>query len=292
MWRTRRACSIMASMNQSSRLSVSSWSLHRALGAPPFWGVADQQPQWTPPVNAVSLLELPARVAAFGINTMEICHFHLPRRDESYLRELRSALEEARVELWSLLIDDGDLTHETDGARDREWIAGWIDVASTLGARNARVIAGKSEPTPENLGRSRAAFQTLCARAKAGQVRVMTENWYGLLSIPEQVLWLLDEMEGDVGLCADFGNWSGPDKYEKLAQILPRADSLHAKCRFADAPASRETMDRDDFTRCLNLVRDADFSGPFTLIYDSPDADEWRALALYLPEVEPYLVTS
>ncbi len=289
MWRTRRAYSIMASMNQSSRLSVSSWSLNRTLGKPPFHGVADAWPQWTPPADAVALLELPARIKAFGINTMEICHFHLPSREAGYLRELRSALKEADVELWSLLIDDGDLTHIENGARDCDWIASWIDVASTLGARNARVIAGKAEPTPENLRRSRDAFRELCARGEAGGVRVMTENWFDLLSAPEHVLWLLDEMEGRIGLCGDFGNWSGADKYEKLAPILPRADSLHVKCSFSAALASRETMNRDDFTRCLDLVREAGFSGPYTLIYDGPDADEWRGLELEREEVEKYL---
>jgi sugar phosphate isomerase/epimerase len=279
----------MESMNTQSRLSVSSWSLHRTLGKPPFWGVADEIPQWTPPAGAVPLLELPARVAEFGIKTMEICHFHMPSRDASYLDELRSALEAAGVELWSLLIDDGDVTNAEHGARDRDWIAGWIDVASTLGARNARVIAGKSEPTPENLKLGRDAFRALCARDEAGNVRVMTENWYSLLSTPEHVLWLLDEMEGRVGLCADFGNWSGPDKYEKLAKILPRADSLHAKCRFSGAPASTETMDREDFTRCLDLVKRADFSGPYTLIYDGEDTNEGNALSMEREEVEKYL---
>ncbi len=263
--------------------------MHRTLGAPPFFGVADELPQWTPPSGALSLLELPARVAAFGIKTMEICHFHLPSRDEAYLRELRSALESAGVELWSVLIDDGDLTHETDGARDCEWTGGWIDVASQLGARNARVIAGKSEPTPDALNRSRDAFKTLCARADDGNVRVLTENWYSLLSTPQNVLWLLNAMEGRVGLCADFGNWSESNKYEMLEIILPRSDSLHAKCRFSDAPIGLETMNRDDFTRCLNLVRESGFSGPFTLIYDGPDSDEWRGLELEREVVESYL---
>jgi sugar phosphate isomerase/epimerase len=71
----------------------------------------------------VSLLELPARLAEFGVHTLEVCHFHLPSRDAQYLAALRGAMEAANVELWSLLIDDGDLSHAENGARDAQHIA-------------------------------------------------------------------------------------------------------------------------------------------------------------------------
>jgi len=65
-------------MQKGARLSVSTWSLHRTLGKPRPYG-----PGGEPGVAAggVPLLELPAQVAAAGIGTMEICHFHLPSRD-------------------------------------------------------------------------------------------------------------------------------------------------------------------------------------------------------------------
>src|SRR3712207_5645598 len=102
------------------RLSVSTWSLHRALGRPSFYGPETGQaiPVETHGRGALSLLELPAHIAAFGIHTLEICHFHLPSRDHTYLSELRSALDDAGVELFSLLVDDGDLTHPEHAQRD------------------------------------------------------------------------------------------------------------------------------------------------------------------------------
>ena len=62
------------------RLSVSTWSLHRQLGKPGFTGPAHdmQIPIETHDKGPISLLELPAHVAEFGIRTLEICHFHLP----------------------------------------------------------------------------------------------------------------------------------------------------------------------------------------------------------------------
>jgi len=113
----------------------------------------------------------------------------------------------------------------------------------------------------------------------------MTENWFSTLSRPEYVLRLLDELEGSVGLCLDFGNWGGPTKYEDLAAIAPRAESCHTKAQFPAAGA----LDQEDYKRCLDITREAGFSGPYTLIYDGPGDDEFEGLRLESAVVEPYL---
>jgi len=199
--------------------------------------------------------------------------------------ELRSALDSAGIELWSLLVDDGDITDAAHAERDTRWIEGWLEVAAALGATNSRVAAGKAAPSSDTLERSRRGLRRLSAYAKAQGVRLITENWLGLLSGPEAVLDILDSLNGEVALCVDFGNWHGPDKYAQLAQIMPRAVSCHAKCHFSapDAP------DREDYVHCLELARAVGFSGPYTLIYDGPGADEWRGLALEKEMVAPYL---
>lgn len=265
------------------RLSTSTWSLHRALGltypdAPgqPNMGAAETYGKGT-----MTLLETPTRVAAAGIHTLEICHFHIPSRDAGYLNELRGELDSAGVELFSLLIDDGDITHPQDGGRDLAWIAGWIDTAGKLGAKRVRVIAGKSQPSDDTLQRSRAGLAHLAECGKDAGLRVMTENWFGLLSRPEYVRRLLEAV--DIGLCADFGNWGGTTKYDDLAAIFPLAESCHAKCSFTP------DANREDYIRCLDLTRAAGFSGPYTLIYDGPSDDEWAGLAVEHEMVLPYL---
>lgn len=269
--------------NHAHRFAVSTWSLHRTLGRPPITG-PDQHTPWHVGPEALSLLALPAKLAAFGINKIEICHFHLPSRDAAYLAQLRTALDDAGVTLWQLLIDGGDLTHPQHAARDQAWIQEWIDVAATLGATRARVSGGKAAPTAQSLATSRAALAQLAAYAAARNVRLMTENWQNLLSTPEAVLTVLAGLD-EVGLLADFGNWSGPNKYTDLAMILPRAESAHAKAHF-DGPGS---MDRADYEQCLALCQQSNFSGPYSLIYDGPDGDEWAGLQLEKTVVGAYL---
>ena len=263
-------------------LSVSTWSLHRALGHT-YQDAPDKSRDDTPIATwgdgSVSLLDVPARVAEMGIHRLEICHFQVPSRERAYLQNLRAALESANVELLTLLVDNGDITHpdEVERARQIEWIGGWIDTAAQLGAKRVRVIAGKADYSPENLEISKAGLRTLAARAEAQGLRLVTENWYPLLDQPESVNALLDGLDGKVGLNGDFGNWDGQRKYDDLAQIFHRAESCHAKCGFT---GPTET-DKEDFGKCVGLARQAGFNGPYTLIYDSALNDnEWEGLVI------------
>lgn len=270
----------------TARLSTSSWSLHRALG-PVYWDKpenTDRSPQTPYGPGNLSLLEVPAKLAEMGIHTMEICHFHLPTLDAAYLDELRAALDEVGVQLFSLLIDDGDITHPEYSFRDIRWVVSWLEIAGQLGAERARVIAGKTTGNGA-LGRSKVGLDQLEGIADANNVRLMTENWFDLLATPADVSEVLDSLDGRVGLCFDFGNWRGPTKYDNLAQIAKYAESCHAKCSF-EAPLK---PDRADYERCLQITKDAGFDGPYTLIYDGPDDDEWAGIVAEMEIVTPYL---
>ena len=272
----------------TTRLSVSTWSLNGTLGRPAIYGpeAGNRVPSDVSSEDALPLLELPTRLRDFGIGTLEICHFHLPSRNRGYISELRDAFKENEIELFSFLVDGGDITHPQNAERDLDWIAGWFEVARELGARCVRVIAGKNKPNKESLQMSRQGLQSLAARASVQHLRLMTENWFDLLSSPQPVLQLLGELEGTVGLCMDFGNWSGATKYEDLAAIAPLAESCHARADFDGS--SEPQLDESDFQRCLNITREVDFSGPYTLIPTGCREDEWEALRVVRDVTLPY----
>ncbi len=271
-----------------SSLSVSTWSLHRTIGDPAFYG-PEAESQWTNTSTIpaqLTLLDLPARLAAFGVHKLEICHFHLPTTNMGYLKELKMALAAAGVELWSVLIDAGDITHPQHSQRDLAWVSRWVAVAGELGATNARVIAGKAPATDESLTLSIVGLKQLVAIAKQSNVRLTTENWFALLEQPSAVLDICDALESHLGLNFDFGNWHGPDKYDRLAQIASRAQSSHAKAHFTAA----YQIDQIDYVRCLDICQQAHFSGVHTLIYDDPNGpDEWLGLQIEKALVEAYL---
>src|SRR5450631_3788397 len=122
--------------------AVSTWSLHRTLGAVHAHGPdgpTAAEASFPYGEGTLSLLEVPAALRAHGFGRAEICHFHLASRDAAYLAKVRAAFAAAGVAIQALLIDAGDVTDPIHGARDEAWISGWIDDAALLGAQNARV---------------------------------------------------------------------------------------------------------------------------------------------------------
>lgn len=202
---------------------------------------------------------------------MQLCHFHLPSRDASYLAELKAALTEAGVSLHALLIDEGDPSDPENGEQDTAWIASWMETGEALGAAHARIIAGKQETSVEGIARSAERFRNLAARSS---LRLETENWFPLLSTPEAVFEFLDRCEGAVGLCADWGNWPRPRKYTDLPRILPRAETCHAKLEFL----TENELDEEDATALIHMTRAAGFSGTYVLVNGGRGGSEWDAL--------------
>ena len=255
-------------MSLHPRLGVSTWSLNKSL------------------TGGTPLLEIPAQIAAHGLSKLEVCHFHFPATDTQYLAKFRAALADFGIEFYTLLIDEGDLTHPDAAAREgaKALMRRWIDIAAECGAKRVRVNAGNATPTPTTLQWSADGLREVCQYAKASGVDVVTENWYALLDRPEDVLWLLETLDGQIGLKLDFGNWPRERKYADLPKIAPLAECTHAKAAFA-APGE---MDKIDFERCLTLCRDAGFAGPHILIFSDP-GDEWASLDQMRDFVRPYL---
>ena len=251
------------------RLALTSWSVHQSLAA-----------------GTLRLLDLPEQLRAAGIGVLEICHFHLPATDANYLAQLRAACAAADVELFSILIDTGDLTHPDPARRaaDTQLIAGWIAVAARLGARAVRVVAG--EGPPDDAAALLYAARGLATLADYGRtcgVRVLTENFRALLSTAANCNQLLDELKGAVGLCADIGNFPAESRVTQFSAVIARAESVHVKATYDPAGA----ILGDDVRRCLAASIAANFSGPYTLVYDRP-GDSWAGIAQLKAVVEPY----
>lgn len=263
------------------RLSTSTWSLHKLLGQawyePGGGGLAAgaQLVNKSAATPTMMLLDVPHEIARHGIRTLEICHFHFPSIDRTYLAELSSAARDAGVELFSLLIDTGDPTAADPAkrARDMELIRAWMDVAAALGASHVRVNAGSTPVSSQMIDRSATNLRELAGHARGLGLRTITENWHATSKEPEALLEILDRCDGAVGLCVDFGNAEGPRKHETIDLLAPRGTSVHAKARrHPDG-----TMDLSELDRCVAPLRAAGFDGPVSLIRDG-SAERWEEL--------------
>lgn len=274
-------------MSIRDRIAVSTWSLHRYLGMSyphdlTTLAVSDGEPTWGEGED--SLLGVPSALRRHGIGMVDICSFHLRSLDPIYLDELKASLAASEVTLQMLQIDDGDITHPQDGQRDLEWNAHWLEIAERLGAKYARVIAGRQPSSPETLGRSAQNLLTLAERSSGSPVRILVENWFDLLDRPEDVHTLFGQLDGRIGLNVDTANWLGEGKYADLAAIFPAAELCYLNPIFAEGE-----LDREDLERVLSIADEAGYQGNFTLIYDADHpSDEWAGLHMEIAALEDH----
>ena len=245
--------------------AISTVTLMNALGKPMYEMDATSGQQTGVPSEpaAIDLLDVPAAAAAHGFHSFDLSVYHLPSIERSYLSDLRCAFEKAKVELFQLLIDTGDVDTTVPDEQDAgiAHIKRWMDIAVELGARGVRYVPGDSEPTPETIRASGEAFRELFDYAVRCGLRPATENYRSFNLKAEHLLAVLDKSERDYGLVADFGNARGPDKHETLAKIMPRATSIHA---WAEVDENGDLIS-EDFRRCLTTARDSGFDGPIML---------------------------
>lgn len=274
-----------------SYLSLTSWSLHRSLGPLRMteWDdvrkihVTNEVPQ----PDRISLVELPVLAKQRGIRALDVCHFHFPSTSPSYLQQLRKSFSDHDVIFHTLLLDYGDISSPDPvrRAEDMRYIESWLDIASTVGARTLRVVAGESDPADaDGLKRSSSAMRHLIDYGKTRNVAVVSENFRALSSNAENCLRLREMCEDRLPFVCDFGNFKSPSKYEELASLLPFAMEVHAKAHYDE----QGMPDVAEYRRCLDVMKTARFDGPITLVYDAP-GDEWEGIARIQSIVEDYL---
>lgn len=247
------------------RAAVSTVTLTKALGSPRYEldaGGTQQIGSMSEPAT-IDLLDVPAAAAARGFHSFDLSVYHLPSIDSGYLAELRSAFAEAKVELFQLLIDTGEVatTDPEERGAGIAHIKRWMEIAVELGARGVRYVPGDSEPSPETIRASGEAFRVLADYAVECGLRPATENYRNFNMKADDLLAVLEQSVREYGLVADFGNARGPDKYETLEKLMPRATSIHAWAEVNDDG----DLISEDFQRCLTMARDSGFDGPIML---------------------------
>ncbi|MBD2844989.1 sugar phosphate isomerase/epimerase [Paenibacillus sp. IB182496] len=260
-------------------VAVNSWSLEKELGALRMmeWSdvVADRVMHEEEQPEAMTLTELCARLGQSGYRGLELTYAQIKDMSDDAMLDLRGAAKVSNVELSSLLLDYGDLSSDDEVRRqaDLKWYKEWIDAASKAGFTRVRVPGGDSAPDDAAaLSRAADGLSELAAYSERYGVLVVTENLGELLSTSANCQQLLEQCKGRVGFTADFGNFR-TDKYKQLAEVLPYAETVHAKAETDSAGA----LDEADFKRCIALCVEAGFSGSYALTYLG-QGDAWERL--------------
>ena len=258
-----------------SRISLAQWSVHRAIERGEL--------------RSVDFLRLARE--EFGIEAVELVNTLLDGGGENALSGLRRQAGEVGVEILLIMVDDeGDLAARDDAER-RDAVrrhTRWIDAAALLGCQAIRVNTGGGaevegnrpleEPAVrETLERVGESCAELCERARAAGLDVLVENHGGLSSNIAAVVELQRQVgHENFGTLPDFGNFApGEDRYRAVAELMPYARAVSAKCYDFDDEGNECTM---DYPRLLDIVQRAGYRGRLGIEYEGDRLDEFEGI--------------
>jgi sugar phosphate isomerase/epimerase len=166
----------------------------------------------------------------------------------------------------------------------------WIDNAATMGAPHIRVFAGAK---PKDLSEEEAVANCLAAYEEcldyAGEKGVFLglENHGGIVAEPDNLVKMVRAAKSPwAGINLDSGNFHTEDPYADLAKIAPYAVNVQLKMEIKRKDAKES--EASDVKRLLQILRDANYQGWFTLEYETKD-DPFINVPRILNELRPLL---
>jgi sugar phosphate isomerase/epimerase len=250
--------------------SIALYSLHRAVAA------------------GLDICQIP-RLAATkaGITMLDPTYPMMPINDPAKRKAFIQAVKDAGCTVRTVMVGkEGDLATADAPARKQavENHRKWFDIAKEFGAIAFRANTGgpSENHTPDDVKRSAESFVQLAAWGKQTGVSVMIENHGGISGDPDAVVQIIKASGNLVRTAPDFGNFKPAIRYEGLAKLMPYAIAVHAKLFEFDA-GGQET--RFDLPRCMQIVKDAKWTGPMSIEFEGPVAepgkvaDEWEGIA-------------
>jgi len=251
--------------NSTLRISLAEWSLHRALQG-----------------KQMTNLDFPQKARSYGIGAVEYVNsfFKDKAQDEAYLSELLSRCDGEGVRSLLIMIDgEGALGAKKTQDRDKavQNHHRWVQAAQFLGCHSIRVNAAGGGEWDEAQKNAADGLRSLCEYADEYGVNVIVENHGGLSS---NGAWLAGVMQmvdhPRVGTLPDFGNFrlgggKEYDRYQGVTELMPFAKAVSAKSHDFDAEGN-ET--RTDYTRMMNIVREAGYTGYVGIEYEGGGLSE------------------
>jgi len=196
-----------------------------------------------------------------------------PPTDEGYLREIKAAADEAGMPFESIAVDKAHIYEPEAQKREinRRFAYLWLDIAEMLGAGSVRIDAGGPEDMPDDVFAVIVeGYNDLIARAADKGMKVLTENHWGPSRIPENVVKLLDGING-LGFLFDTNNWAEGQRDKGWDLCAKRADATHIKTFAFDDSGNEPSV---DIPRAIRMVLDAGYAGVWGVESCPRDGDE------------------
>ena len=194
--------------------------------------------------------------------------------DRGWLARVKAAGDATGLPFGCVAIDGGHIYEATaeERAKTRAVANAWLDVAEFLGASQVRIDTGGRVDTmsDEMLEIIVDGYNELIPRARAKGLEVIVENHWGPTKHPENVVAVLEAVDG-LGLLFDTNNWA-EGKAELGWELCAQYASLtHIKTFAFDENGNDPSV---NLSKAFRLLKESGYSGAWGIESVPDDGDE------------------
>jgi sugar phosphate isomerase/epimerase len=208
--------------------------------------------------------------------------------DFDYLKTVKDTAAEEGLPFGIIACDGGHIYEAEEGARalNRAVAYRWIDVAGFLGAKQVRVDSGGTlKMTDEQLKVIIAGYQDVIGYAKDRGVQIVVENHWGPTNCPDNVIRILESVEG-LGFLFDSNNWLSHRREEAWERTAHLAKALHIKTFAFNDDGMDPTMNVE---RAIKLLQKTGYNGVWGIESCPHDGNEYAAARKTISLIERVL---
>jgi len=201
----------------------------------------------------------------------------LTAQDDEYVRRVKNAADEAGLPFGCLAVDGCHIYEpEPEVRQAHERLADrWLNVAQILGAPQVRIDAGGPQNMPDKVFEIIVAgYNDLIKRAGDKGIEVLMENHWGPSLAPENVVRILEAVDG-LGLLFDSWNWAEGMRERGWEMCAKYARSTHFKTFSFDENGNDPKIDNP---RAIRLLVETGYAGCWGIESVPDDGDEYGAV--------------
>jgi sugar phosphate isomerase/epimerase len=202
-----------------------------------------------------------------------------------YIAQVRTTSDAAKQPFGCLAIDGAHIYEPTLEARavNRAAAYRWLDAAARLGAKQVRVDSGGTPDFPdEQFEIVVDGFNDIIRRAGEHGIEIVIENHWGASHIPENVVKMLEAIDG-LALLFDTNNFAKGTQ-ERGWELCPKyARSVHIKTFEFDDAGNDPTV---DIPRVIKLLIETGYNGVWGIESVPRNGDEYGAVKQTMALIE------
>jgi len=201
-------------------------------------------------------------------------YFFPPDTDTAFCEKVRAHADKRSVRITGSAIGN-TYTNPPGEKRDEQlaYTKRWVDFCAILGAPHIRVFAGaapKGMSLEDGVKNCIETYQMALDYAATKKIFLGIENHGGVVAEPEQLIAIIQAAKSEyAGINFDSGNFHTEDPYADLAKIAPYTVNVQLKVDIKRKGAAKE--EPSDIPRVIQILRDVQYSGWFTLEYERKD---------------------